>query len=217
MRWNPLFVVVTAICVLIARPVLAAEIALELRTQAPVPGSPGGSERRVERETWNAAETAVIVCDVWDLHHCHNAVRRLEEFVPRLNEVLIGARARGAIVIHAPSDCMEAYASHPDVWLNGHQLKAERAAPATLRIPPATIRVDDANLLVVRVLHPSSSQTFPAPHIQGRDYLLQLAGRWQFRLGDDPSWSNIPLPARFGTAPDILFEPPSAADLAPGR
>jgi hypothetical protein len=28
------------------------------------------------------------------------------------------------------------------------------------------------------------------------------------RLGEDPNWSNIPLPARFGASPDILFEAP---------
>jgi len=34
-----------------------------------------------------------------------------------------------------------------------------------------------------------------------------LAGRWQFRVGDDPAWSNIPLPAKFGGSTDIFFEP----------
>ena len=58
----------------------------------------------------------MIVCDVWDLHHCLNAVRRLEQFAPRLNEVLAEARRRGCTIIHAPSDCiptdMPAYADH---------------------------------------------------------------------------------------------------------
>ena len=70
---------------------------------------------RSEQQTasWPAGRTALIVCDVWDAHHCLNAVKRLNEFAPRLNEVVKEARRRGATIIHAPSDCMEAYADHP--------------------------------------------------------------------------------------------------------
>ena len=66
-----------------------------------------------QTEDWNASETAVIVCDVWDYHHCLNAVRRLEEFAPQLDAVLKRAREQGATIIHSPSDCMPAYADHP--------------------------------------------------------------------------------------------------------
>ncbi len=58
-------------------------------------------------------QTAVIVCDCWDYHHCLNAVRRLEQFAPVLNNVLSEARSRGVTIIHSPSDCMEAYRDHP--------------------------------------------------------------------------------------------------------
>jgi nicotinamidase-related amidase len=64
-------------------------------------------------EAWDPHKTAVIVCDFWDLHHCLNAVRRVEEFGPRLNLFLKEARGRGMTIIHAPSDCMEAYKKHP--------------------------------------------------------------------------------------------------------
>jgi nicotinamidase-related amidase/type 1 glutamine amidotransferase len=67
----------------------------------------------VRSETWNPTETAVIVCDVWDSHHCLNAVRRVEELAPRLNEVLKRVRQQQVTIIHAPSDCMAAYANHP--------------------------------------------------------------------------------------------------------
>ncbi len=65
------------------------------------------------REAWQPSATAIIVCDAWDLHHCLNAVRRLKQFAPRLDEVLKNARDRGVTIIHAPSDCMEAYQDHP--------------------------------------------------------------------------------------------------------
>ena len=88
-------------------------LSLSLRFQSE--SADGGDEFRVQErgEKWNPEETAIIVCDVWDLHHCLNAVKRLEEFAPRLNRVLKEARSRGVTIIHSPSDCMEAYADHP--------------------------------------------------------------------------------------------------------
>ncbi len=89
---------------------------LSLRVQKRVLATGDGQPvyARVERsQAWNAAETAVIVCDVWDRHHCLNAVRRMEEFLPRLNQLLTRCREQGAVVIHAPSDCMPAYEEHP--------------------------------------------------------------------------------------------------------
>ena len=86
---------------------------LSLRRQQP------GSEDRAFWRTvespaeWKASETAVIVCDVWDLHHCRRAVERLTEFAPRIAELCDTVRAAGGTVIHAPSDCMPGYASHP--------------------------------------------------------------------------------------------------------
>ncbi|MEM7316462.1 MAG: ThuA domain-containing protein [Planctomycetota bacterium] len=62
---------------------------------------------------WKPSETALIICDAWDAHHCLNAVRRLEQFAPRLNKVVKEARERGVTIIHAPSDCMEFYKDHP--------------------------------------------------------------------------------------------------------
>lgn len=88
------------------------DFSLQLREQRRAPGS-NEFARSVRPATWPARETAVIVCDVWDLHHSRNAVRRLEEFAPRLDRFLQESRRRGATIIHSPSDCMPAYADHP--------------------------------------------------------------------------------------------------------
>ncbi|NIP94311.1 MAG: nicotinamidase, partial [Akkermansiaceae bacterium] len=73
-----------------------------------------GEFRMVEKaERWKPSETAVIVCDMWDLHHCKNAVERVGQMAPRMNELLNEARRRGALVVHAPSSCMEFYSDHP--------------------------------------------------------------------------------------------------------
>ncbi len=73
----------------------------------------GDFKKFTRQESWKPEQTAIIVCDCWDYHHCLNAVRRLEEFAPTLNKVLVEARRRGVTIIHAPSDCMDAYRDHP--------------------------------------------------------------------------------------------------------
>ena len=103
----------TAMRVGAAAPNAEGVFELSLRRQQP------GSEDRAFWRTvespaaWKASETAVIVCDVWDLHHCRRAVERLEEFAPRIAKLCDTVRAAGGTVIHAPSDCMEAYAGNP--------------------------------------------------------------------------------------------------------
>lgn len=58
---------------------------------------------------WKPAETAIVVIDMWDDHHCISAAKRVTEMAPVMNEVLNAARERGAFIIHAPSDCMPFY------------------------------------------------------------------------------------------------------------
>ncbi len=73
-----------------------------------------GQFRMVESiEKWKPAETAVIVCDMWDLHHCKNAVDRVVQMAPRMNALLKAARERGSLIVHAPSSCMDFYKEHP--------------------------------------------------------------------------------------------------------
>jgi type 1 glutamine amidotransferase/nicotinamidase-related amidase len=64
-------------------------------------------------DTWKANQTAVIVCDMWDLHHCLNATKRGGELAPRMDDLIKEARKQGAIIIHAPSSCTKFYADHP--------------------------------------------------------------------------------------------------------
>ena len=111
-RLTVLSVVLTVIGTAIS-PAAADDLELSLRYQVETSTGSGRHHRLTRTETWKPEETAVIVCDVWDYHHCLNAVRRLEEFGPRLNDVLTDARSRGMTIIHSPSDCMPAYEGHP--------------------------------------------------------------------------------------------------------
>src|SRR6478736_5750016 len=79
-------------------------------------------------ETWQPRDTAIIVCDMWDSHHCLNAVRRCVEIAPRMNAVLTKARDQGVLIIHAPSSCTEAYKEH-----SGR--KIAQAAPKAANLP----------------------------------------------------------------------------------
>ena len=75
--------------------------------------TPQGTEVRIAPQQWEPAKTALIVCDFWDSHHCANAVKRVNEMAPRMAEIVKQARERGLLIIHAPSDCMQTYESHP--------------------------------------------------------------------------------------------------------
>ena len=73
-----------------------------------------GHYHSLERmESWSPGSSAVIVCDMWDLHHCLNATLRGAEMAPRMNRVLNHARKSGFTIIHAPSSCIEPYKDHP--------------------------------------------------------------------------------------------------------
>src|SRR5262249_26300456 len=75
---------------------------------------PNGQYETRTKPIWiRPTQMAIIVCDMWDSHHCLNAVRRVEELVPVMNGVLEKARGQGMLIIHAPSSCMEPYKDHP--------------------------------------------------------------------------------------------------------
>lgn len=94
-----------------ARPSAPWNLVLESRVETG-PGSGAWVPQR-RAVQWSPVRTAIIVCDVWDYHHSINAVRRLNEMVPRLNQLVAIARSQGATIIHAPSDCMGNYEQHP--------------------------------------------------------------------------------------------------------
>jgi putative heme-binding domain-containing protein len=92
---------------------LADSLTLHTRRRAPAPDDP----RRwapVEATTqWDAAHTAIVICDMWDAHHCPDATMRVGEMAPRMNQVIQAARRRGVQIIHCPSDTMDFYKDHP--------------------------------------------------------------------------------------------------------
>lgn len=91
-----------------------------------------GEETR--RIAFRPAASAVIICDMWDAHHCVSAASRVVEMAPRMNEVVGDLRGRGALIVHAPSGCVSFYEDTP----------ARRRAQQALRFaPPAPIGWND--------------------------------------------------------------------------
>lgn len=99
-----------------------------LRSQTETAADSGRYHTVEQSEQWQAGQTAVIVCDMWDLHHCLNATRRGQELAPRMNEFLKKARQQGVTIIHAPSSCMEFYQDHP-------ARKRAQAVPRAAQLP----------------------------------------------------------------------------------
>lgn len=99
---------------------------LELDAKSRVEDPPGsGNFNAVTRTvSWDPAETAVIICDMWDKHWCPSASERVAELAPAINNFASAARERGMLIIHAPSDTMGYYRGHP-------------ARKNALRAPPA--------------------------------------------------------------------------------
>lgn len=68
---------------------------------------------REELVEWNAAETAIIICDMWAEHPCKLAQMRVGRMAPHMNRVVSLARDHGVAVIHAPSGGMKHYENTP--------------------------------------------------------------------------------------------------------
>ena len=86
---------------------------------------------QIETTSWKPTETAVIICDMWDNHTCKGAARRVAAMAPKVDAFVSAARARGVLIVHAPSDVMKFYEGTPQ------RLRAQ-SAPAVK--PPMAIR-----------------------------------------------------------------------------
>ncbi len=103
-------------------------LSLVLRDRVQSESDPEVFHIRERPQRWLAKKTAIIICDMWDLHHCKRAVDRVREMAPRMNEVITKARDLGVFIIHAPSSCMDAY---KDTVMR----KRAMAAPAAKNLP----------------------------------------------------------------------------------
>ncbi len=97
---------------------------------------------------WEAKQTAIVICDMWDKHWCAGATRRVAEMAPRMNAVVAAARQRGVLIIHCPSDTMDFYKDTPQRKLAQQAPKVETKVPLErwCRIDPkreGSLPIDD--------------------------------------------------------------------------
>ena len=123
----------------------APVLRLNLRQQSLVQDAGGHNvwQAKVTPAEWKPAETALLLCDVWDKHWCRGANERLAAMLPRMNETVKAARAAGITVIHAPSETMDFYKDSP---ARKRMMDAPAAAmpePKTRDVPPLPVDASD--------------------------------------------------------------------------
>jgi putative membrane-bound dehydrogenase-like protein len=106
---------------------------LHVRTrQLEAPGGNSATGAFVTQEKiveWDPAQTAIIICDMWNQHWCRGATRRVGELAPAMNRTIAAARAKGVLIVHSPSGCMGPYTDHP-------ARKRAQSAPKAANLPP---------------------------------------------------------------------------------
>jgi nicotinamidase-related amidase len=60
-----------------------------------------------------ANRLAVIVCDMWDRHWSTGACLRADQLAPKIDRFCRRLRDAGALIVHAPSETIEAYRDSP--------------------------------------------------------------------------------------------------------
>ena len=108
------------------RPKVQGKLLLHARSRT------DSSEVRQRELVYNVAETAIIICDMWDNHYCQNSARRVGPLAVRMNRVVSAARQNGVQIIHAPSGTMDVYAGTP------YRLRMKRAPKVTPPVPIAS-------------------------------------------------------------------------------
>ncbi len=95
------------------RPRVPGTLSLRSRRRAEQPQN-SGKFRAAERVLrWDVAQTAIVICDMWDTHTCGMSAQRVAAMAPRMNQVVNTARSLGVLIVHAPSDTMKFYEGTP--------------------------------------------------------------------------------------------------------
>src|SRR5262245_15478582 len=127
---------------------VSEKLTLHTRTQVETAKGTGRYHSITRPIEWDAKQTAIVICDMWDKHWCQGATRRVAEMAPRMNEVVAAARKRGVLIIHCPSDTMDYYKDTPQRKLAqqapkvGTKVRLERWCRIDAKHEPA-LPIDD--------------------------------------------------------------------------
>lgn len=89
------------------------------------------------------AQVALVLCDVWDRHWSRGAAERVEVLAPVIDRVTRHLRRLGVLVVHAPSDTLDFYATHPARQRVVDVRSVE--PPSTPAIPEPPLPIDDSD------------------------------------------------------------------------
>jgi nicotinamidase-related amidase/type 1 glutamine amidotransferase len=101
----------------------------ESHTKIPLPEAAGSHVIDYKTATWAGEKTAIIVCDMWNTMRNKIPADRVAEMAPRMNDVLKAARAKGVLIIHAPSGTMDFYKDTPQ------RARCKDAVPVKTDVP----------------------------------------------------------------------------------
>ncbi|HOZ46806.1 MAG TPA: isochorismatase family protein [Candidatus Hydrogenedentes bacterium] len=147
------------------RPVLEGTLHLKLRTRVHEDGA--WTEKPLERDV-SIAETAILICDMWDNHWCSFAAERCDAIAQRMNGIVEAARERGVQIIHAPSDTMGFYTDTPQ--RRRMQLAPMVEPPKSLDLPDRPLPITAPNGGCPGDDVQYSAWTRQSPHIEIGEY-----------------------------------------------
>ena len=121
-----------------------SHLLLNLRTQVVTLKSTGFWDRVTVPKLFPVAETALLLCDLWDDHWCRAAAKRTAAIAERANGVVAAARAKGVQIIHCPSGTMDFYVYTHQRRRIADTPRVEPPDPIDLPIPPP-LPIDDSD------------------------------------------------------------------------
>jgi type 1 glutamine amidotransferase/nicotinamidase-related amidase len=118
-------------------------LTFRLRSRTRPDGPAGKSEEVSLERKVPAAETAIVVCDMWNEHWCAGATKRCGALAAKMDPVLRAAREAGIRIIHCPSETMDFYADSPQRRRMGAAPPVEPPKPLEISDPP--LPIDDSD------------------------------------------------------------------------
>lgn len=118
---------------------------LKLPLRAKVQTSQGSEEWKDSMETREIpiANTAIIICDMWDRHWCRGATERCDAIARKMAPFIDECRDAGIQIIHAPSDTLTFYAGLPQRKRMQNAARVTLPEPKVIQAPD--LPIDDSD------------------------------------------------------------------------
>ena len=139
-QWPAVFIASALLCAGAAEK--SGILKLPLRTRVEAFRGTGDWMPVAVTQSFPVAETAILICDMWDKHWCSGASRRVDALAHKMAPVIDLARTKHMQIIHSPSEVMQFYKDAPQRLRMQQISKAEPPAPLGLTDPP--LPIDDS-------------------------------------------------------------------------